>query len=245
MQWSALVLAGGIAGGGLFTAPAHAQQVQVSPANRTISVTSTDEAERKADRASLHVGFRIYGATSDEAYAQAAKLSNTIAGALAGAGVARDAIESESQSVQPVQPYENNGQQTPDERQNRKFEAQQSWTVKTTPEAVAKVLAAAVQAGANNSGNVDWSVSDEDSLTAEAGVKALSRAKTIAAQMAAGLDAKIGNLLYASNQVEVARPMPMMRMGAMAKTADAPPQLSLSAPMISRSATVSAIFAIQ
>ena len=225
-----------------------AQQVQVSAANRTISVTATEIAERQANRAVLHVGFQIYGGDSGAVYTEAAAISQAVAAALEQAGVVKDAVASEGQSTGPVQEYQVQAL-TPAERAQRRYEAQQSWTVKSGPDAVAKLLAAAVAAGANASGQIDWSLDDESSLTAEASTKALAHARKIAADMAKGLGAKVGGLLYASNQLEPGRPLNGQAMAAMAGAAPvvkaAPPKLSLNAPMITRSASVAAIFAIE
>ncbi len=238
------ILAVSLCAGG--ASPAQAQQVQVSPANRTIAITTTENAERRADVATLHIGYRLYAPDSEHAYAQGAHASQAIAAALARLGVPKDAIASESQSIGESQEFRDNSL-TPDQRTQRRFEAQQGWTVKTTPDAVAEVLAAAVTAGANSSGNIDWSVADEESLTAEAAAKALTHAKDIASQMARGLGAKVGNLMYASNEVESIRPLARMRLQTAMNSAAATITLTLnlSAPMITRSATVSAIFAIE
>ena len=143
-----------------------------------------------------------------------------------------------------------NSQLSPEERASRKFQAQQSWTVRVGADGAAKVLAAAVGAGANQSGAIDWSIADEDSLNAEAAGKALKHAQAIAAQMAAGLGAKLGPLVYASNEAQsLDRPVS----GRMARGAailgglgaGPAPMLSLSAPMVRRSAMVSAVFSIQ
>ncbi len=225
----------------------RAQQVQVSSTNRTISVTATETAERKADRAVLHVGYQIYGADSGAVYTEAAGISQAVAKALEQAGVAKDEVSSESQSTGPVQEYQAQAL-TPAERAQRRYEAQQSWTVKTGPEAVAKMLAAAIAAGANASGQIDWSLGEESALTAEASTEALAHAREIAADMAKGLGAKVGGLLYASNQLEPERPLNgrvLAMAGAAPVVTAAPPKLSLSAPMITRSATVSAIFALE
>jgi uncharacterized protein YggE len=225
---------------------AWAQQVQVSAANRTIAITATENAERRADVATLHIGYHVYAADSAGAYGKAAEASQAIGAALEKLGVAKDAISSESQGTGESQEF-HSSQLTPEQRAERRFEAQQSWTVKTTPDAVARVLAEAVGAGANTSGSVDWSVADEESLTAEAGAKALAHARDIAAQMAKGLGAKIGNLMYASNEVEAIRPLNRFQgVGGVGGMAAPPvPALNLNAPMITRSATVSAIFAIE
>lgn len=244
------LLAVAIAVNALGAVGARAQQVQVSPANRTIAVTTTENAERRADVAILHIGYHVYAPDSAHAYAEAAQASQAIGAALEKLGIAKDAISSESQSTGESQDFRNN-ELTPEQRAQRRFESQQSWTVKTTPDAVARVLAEAVSAGANQSGNIDWSVGDDEALTAEAGAKALTHARDIAAQMAKGLGAKIGNLMYASNEVEAIRPrITMGRMGRGSAGGIGAEQtqvvmLNLNAPMITRSATVSAIFAIE
>lgn len=237
MMCLALPLAGGRA--------VYGQQIQVSPTNRTIAVTTTETAEQRADTAVVHIGYQLYGPTSDAVTTAASRASNAIVAAVKKLGVAPTAIASEGQSTGPVQEYQENGL-TPEEKANRKFQAQQSWTVKTSAADVAQVLAAAVAAGANQSGNVDWAIADEASLSAQAASKALKQAKAIAAQMAQGLGAKLGMLLYASNQAEPVRVMPMMaRVFGKSQAADTPPTLSLSPPMVTRSATVSAVFSIQ
>ena len=232
---------------------ARAQQVQVSQANRTIAITTTENAERRADVASLHIGYHVYAADSAGAYAKAAEASQAIGASLEKLGVAKDAISSESQSTGESQEFRSS-ELTPEQRAQRRFEAQQSWTVKSSAEAVGRGLAGAVSAGANTSGSVDWSVSDEASLSAEAGAKALVHAREIAVQMAKGLGAKIGNLMYASNEVEAIRPrIALSRRGGvglgygagMGADQAQVVVLNLNAPMITRSATVSAIFAIE
>ena len=68
----------------------------------------------------------------------------------------------------------------------------------------AKVLHAAIEAGANESGNIDWDLTDRNGLQAQAAEKALVRARQVATQMAAG-GAHLGALIYASNQTPVQR----------------------------------------
>ena len=126
--------------------------------------------------------------------------------ALTSAGVAEGAIESESQSIAPVQQY-GNQDWTPEEKVERKFQVQQSWTVKTAAKNASRTLDLAVKAGANQSGQIDWTVADEDALQAKAAGLALARAKQIAEQMARGLNTGLGPLIYASNEAP-ARPHP-------------------------------------
>ncbi len=228
-------------------AGAAAQQIQISPTNRTIEVVATDSAERRADAAVVHIGYQIYGPTSAAVYTHAAGLSQAVAEALDQLGIAKVAIESSTQSTGPVQDYTNNGL-PPAEAAQRRFQAEQSWLVHAAPDAVAKVLAAAVSAGANQSGDVDWSVADPSVFSAEAAANALKHARAIAEQMAAGLGAKLGPLVYASNQAEqqpspfaVGRPIRVSN----AAPAKAAPQLSILPPLQRSSATVRAVFSLQ
>lgn len=235
---------------GLFlTFGAPAQQIQVSGANRTVAVTTSEDAERRADTATIHIGYQLYAATSPQVTQAAGTTSRAIADALAKAGVPQDAVESEGQSTGPVQEYQGNNL-SPEERANRKFQAQQSWTVRVGAGAASRVLAAAVGAGANQSGAIDWSVADEASLSAEAAGKALKHAQAIAEQMASGLGAKLGPLVYASNEAQSLRVRPIEArgsgiLGGLASGPAAQSKLSLNAPMVRRSATVSAVFALQ
>jgi len=123
---------------------------------------------------------------------------------------------------------------------------QQGWSVKSAAGNGAKVLDVAVKAGANQSGQMSWSVADQDGLQAKAAKLALDRARGIAQQMAAGLNATLGPLVYASNEAPARGPQPLMK-GAMLVAA--PPQqvppLSISAQKVTASATVYAVFSIQ
>jgi uncharacterized protein YggE len=227
---------------------AQAQQIVVSKDNRTIAVTTSADANAPADMVAVQIGFVAYGADQESAYAQGSRISNAIAAALKAAGIPQDAIQSESQSITPVQQYTNQDW-TPAEKAERKFQVQQSWSVKTAAANGAKVLDVAVKAGANQSGQMSWSVADQDALQAKAAKLALDRARQIAQQMAAGLSATLGPLVYASNEAPAREPQPlMMRPQAMMAAAPAPKEvepLSVSAPKVTASATVYAVFSIQ
>jgi len=225
----------------------QAQQIDVNKNNRTIAATATDKATVDAEVATVHIGFQVYAADSKSAYALGSKTSNAIADALKKAGVEASAIQSDSQNVAPVQSFEL--QNLPEsEKAQRQFQVSQSWSVKTSAKNAPAVLDTAVQAGANQSGQIDWDVADPDALEAQAAESALKRARAIANQMAKGLGTTLGPLVYASNQV-AERPMPMARavMGAMLASgggAGVAP-LAISAQKVTRSATVYAVFAIE
>lgn len=222
---------------------ASAQTIQVSKENRTISVTATDKVTAMADTATVHIGFIAYGPTSDAAYASGSRTSNAIVKALTSAGVPSASIESENQSIQPVQNYQVE-KLTEAEKAQRKFQVTQSWTVRTGADDAAKVLDTAVKAGANQSGQIDWSFRDENAPAAQAAAKALKRAQAQAEQMARSLNAKLGELLYASNEAQPGPIRPFMRAMA-APAAQKVEPLAINPREIETTATVHAVFAIE
>jgi hypothetical protein len=226
--------------------PANAQTIQVNKDNRTIAITATDKVIVMADTATVHIGFIAYGPDSDAAYAAGSHLSNAIVKALTAAGVPSDAIQSENQNVAPVQEYQID-KLTPAEKAQRKFQVTQSWTVRTNASDAARILDLAVKAGANQSGQIDWSLKDENTPQAEAAGKALQRARTVASEMAKGLNVKLGALLHANNETQAEPPRPLMK-GAMISSSAAmaaPAPLAINPRQIEKSATVYAVFAIE
>jgi hypothetical protein len=224
---------------------AAAQTIQVNKDNRTIAITATASVTAMADTAIVHVGFIAYGPDSDAAYASGSRLSNTIVKALTGAGVPSDAIESENQNVSPVQEYQID-KLTPAEKAQRKFQVTQSWSIRVNATDAAKILDLAVKAGANQSGQIDWSLKDQNAPQAEAAAKALQRARTVAGEMAAGMNVKLGVLIYASNETQAEPVRPLMRTMAAAPMADKNViPLAINPRQIEKSATVYAVFAIE
>jgi uncharacterized protein len=224
---------------------ASAQTIQVNKENRTIAVTATDKVTVLADTATVHIGFVVYGPDSDWAYATGSRLSNAIIKALTDAEIPADAIESENQNISPVQDYQLE-KLTPAEKGQRRFQVTQSWTVRIAADDAAKVLDLAVKAGANQSGQIDWSFKDEHAPEAEAAAKALKGARAQAGQMATSLNAKLGVLLFASNQTQAEPIRPLMRALATDSGAvDKVQPLAISPRQIEKSATVYAVFAIE
>jgi hypothetical protein len=223
---------------------AQAPTIQVNRENRTIAITATDKVTAMADTATVHIGFITYGSDKDAAYAAGSTLSNAIVKALTNAGVPSDAIESENQNLSPVQEYQID-KLTPAEKAQRKFQLSQSWTVRTNAADAAKTLDLAVKAGANQSGQIDWSLKDENAPQAEAAAKALQRARTVAAQMATGMSVKLGPLIFASNETQAEPPRPLMRAMAASQLAEKVQPLAINPRRIEKSATVYAVFAIE
>jgi hypothetical protein len=219
--------------------------IQVNRENRTIAITATASVTVMADTATVHIGYITYGPDKDAAYASGSSLSNTIVKALTTSGVPSDAIQSENQNVAPLQEYQVN-QLTPTEKAQRKFQVTQSWTVRVNAADASRILDLAVKAGANQSGQIDWSLKDENAPQAEAAAKALQRARTVAGEMAKGLDVKLGALIFASNETQSEPVRPLMKsMSVNAPMPAPPPPLAINPRQIEKTATVYAIFAIE
>ena len=221
-----------------------AQVIQVNKDNRTIAVSVTDTASALADSATVHVGFEEDAPTEQAAYAAGSERSNAIVEALMKAGVVKSAIESENQSLQPLQPYEQ--QNAASALQGMRFKLTQSWTVRTKADDAAKTLDVAVKAGANQSGAIEWEMADAGALDTAATTKAMAHAQATAERMAAGMHSRIGALLYANNQAQGNAVRPMMQ--AMARSVagpEAPKPLAISTRRIERTASVFAVFALE
>src|SRR5277367_2675125 len=224
----------------------QAQTVKVDKNNRTIAVTASDKATTDADLAVVHIGFQIYGSDESTTYADGSKTSNAIIDVLKKAGIPDKAIESENQNLQRNTYHD--PQESELDRAKKQFVLNQSWTVKTKPDDAAKVLNIAVEAGANQSGQIEWQYQDMNGLQAKAAASALAKAQVIAQQMAQGLNVKLTGLIYASNQAPESpvRPIPMMMMKAMAApAAQAVAPLAINPRQIEESSTVYAVFALQ
>lgn len=210
-------------------------QLTISGANRTLAVTAHDQVSVEAEVAVLHVGFDTQPMDAKAAYAEGARTSNAILGAIKAAGIEESAIRSETQYL------------TRDWKQQHKFKLTQRWTVRVPAARAAEILDVAVTAGATNSGEMEWTVKDERALETEALDKAAARARLNAETLAKGMGVKLGAVIYTSNEVSggaVLRVRPMM-MTAMAKTADQAEPLAIEPQKVSREATVYAVFAIE
>ena len=214
--------------------------IQINKDNRTISISATDHAEADPDVADLHVGFTVYGPTLQDAYKAASESSNGITKAMLDAGATRSEIQSQSQRVSRLSDYEIKTQK------GMKFSVQQSWTVSVDPKNAALILDAAVQAGANQSGDINWRLKNNVALDGQAVRLATEHARALAAELAKGLDVTLGKALYATNSVSsnFIGPRPMMSFAKSAE-AGAPAPLAIEAQRVQSTATVQIIYAIE
>jgi uncharacterized protein len=221
-----------------------AQTIQVNQNNRTIAVKVSDVAKADADMAAVHIGFEVYAPDAESAYASGSQISNAIVDALHKSGIDDKAVESDAQNLQRNMQF--NDKDSDLERAKKQFVLTQSWTVKTAAADAAKVLNTAIGAGANNSGQIDWDLKDRQGLQAQAAAKALQRAQAMADQMAKGLNAKLGALIYASNQLpETPTIYANAAMAASMRMERKVAPLAIRPQKIEESATVYAVFAIE
>lgn len=238
MRWNRILV--GAFAWTAFTAAAVAQQpgqpqLNISAANRTLTVTAQDNVSVEPEVAVLHVGFDTQPEDAKAAYAEGARTSNTIIAAIKAEGIAESAIRSESQYL------------TRDWKQQHKFKLTQQWTVRVPAERAAEILDAAITAGATSSGEIEWTVKDERALETQALEKAATRARQNAETLARGMGVKLGAVVYTSNEVSggvMPRVRMMNAMSAM-KTADQAQPLAIEPQKVTREATVYAVFAIE
>jgi uncharacterized protein YggE len=210
-------------------------QLKIDTANRTLTVSASDSVSVEPEVAVLHIGFETAPSDAKAAYAEGSRVSNAIRAALKDAGVADDAIRSQSQFLQPDYTLP----------KQHKFKLQQQWTVRVDPARAAEILDTAVSNGANNTGAIDWTVKDEKALEAQALEKAAGRARENAATLARGMGVKLGVLLYVSNQISGGvGPVPRV-MAFAARAADNNAPLAIAPQKVTSSATVYAVFGIE
>lgn len=228
---------------------AVAQNIQVDKQNKTIAVTAEESVSVDAEIAILHIGCSNYGPTKDAAFKENARVANAITKAFLDAKIPKEAIETEQLSLEHIEP---SGNWTPEMKTQRQFEAQQTWKVTVKASDAQSVVSLAMQNGANNISGADWDVADPLELQAKASGAALVKARAIAEQMAKGLGAKLGDLIYASNQAPVARPrfMPGIGQGygsggGVGSFREQTFSVTLFPRKVKQDATVYAVFAIE
>jgi uncharacterized protein YggE len=229
MRFSAVLFASAVISVGL-TSCAH--QSADLKSNRTLNVTASESVRVEPDLAILHVGFDTPPEDVKSAYADGARKSNAIVSVLKQSGIPETSIRSEGQYLYRVWSEEH------------KFKLAQQWTVKVEPQRAAEILDIAVNAGANSSGQIEWTVKDERALENEALGHAAARVKENAAVLAKGMGVNLGSLISASNQFSAAPYMGARFGGGAGAVLQAAP-LAIEPHQVSRQASVSAVFAIE
>ena len=173
------------------------QQVAVSKQNRTISISADQTIKIEPEITKLAIGRQDYAATQEEAFRATKEAIAKIIESLHRSGVQDQAISTETLSLQE-QTRSDSARPVP---LKERFQSSQQLQVIVSVASAQAVLDSAVRSGANNVGTPEWLLKDYDSAQAQASGAALKKARMNAEQMAAGLGAKLGDLVYASNSV--------------------------------------------
>ncbi len=225
---------------------ALSQDIQVNRQNKTIAVTADESMTADAEVAVLAIGYHNYAPTQDAAFRENLRVAEHITQALLRAKIAAENIETEKLRLGRT---EGDEKWTAEMKKERSFEAQQSWHVTISASQAQTVVDLAVRAGANDVDDVEWNVADPVALQAKASGAALAKARSIAEQMAKGLGAKLGDLVYASNRAPVAKMWRGAVLNTMAATitnaTENEPKLKLFPQKVKSDATVHAVFAIE
>jgi uncharacterized protein YggE len=229
----ALIIASGL---GVAQRPTDLK-LNIDSSNRTIAVSANGRVAVDPEVAILRIGFETKPEDSKSAYADGARTSNAIVEAIKGAVISETSIRSESQRLEPF------------DIKNHKFKLAQEWAVKVPPGRAGEILDLAVNAGATDSGDIDWTVNDVHALEDPALEQAAERARSDAAVVAKATGAKLGSLLFVTNEIAGIRTalgvngnysaQMDLRAGAYA------PPLAIEPRKVAREATVYTVFAIE
>ncbi len=156
----------------------------------TISVSGEGKVSGKPDIAMLNLGVQTgRQSTSKQANDLLAKNMTAVIDAIKKAGVDEKDIATQYVSLEPVYNY-TTGTQT-----ITGYQATQSLQVKVRDlDKASDVLAAATAAGANQSGGVQFTIDDPETLRAQARTEAIAQAKTKAEALAKQLGMKLGKI---------------------------------------------------
>jgi hypothetical protein len=175
--------------------PARAQNIQVNRENKTVAVSVTKSVEVQPDYASIQIGYRNRGPEQGAVYEENGRHAEKIISALLAAGVKKQDIQTQGLDLARVEDQE----QDKEKSKEPVFEATQTWAVRAPIGSAQNVVDHAVAAGANTVSDVQWAVTDPDSLDARAREEAMANARQVADEMAKSLGGKVGGLLYVSN----------------------------------------------
>lgn len=160
--------------------------------HRPVSITVQGEGKitSASDIATLNFGVQTgRQETSQEAMQILTERMDAVIRAVKSQGVTEKDIRTDSLSLTPAYNWDEG------KRIEAGFEAQQNLTVKVRDIGqVGDVLGAATDAGANQVGNVSFTIDDPEELQEQARDEAIADAKTRAAELAAQLGKSLGKL---------------------------------------------------
>jgi uncharacterized protein YggE len=196
--------------------PIQASQTQSS---RTIAVTGNGEAHVTPDVASLNLAIETHAPTAQQSAGQNAALAQKVVDALTKKLQSKGKVWTGGYSLYP---------EYNEPRPNEKpvvtgYRAENSITVETGEIGMlGGLIDTAIEAGANRINFLNFTLRDETQARSKAIALAAKDAQAQAESLARSLGVKLGPVVKATTQAEE-RPMPVMRMGAMAMASSAAP----------------------
>jgi uncharacterized protein YggE len=183
----------------------------------TVEATGEAEVSVPPDQAMLSLGVTTEAPTAKQALEDNARRMTAVLGALTQAGFTAPDVATRAVSVTPVMDYQPRGTDPP---RIVAYRANNTVQVKTRdPSGIGRALDVGVQAGANVSGGIAFSLADPRATEAQALKLAVQDAQRRARAMAEALGKQLGRVVEVRT-LDLERPVP--RFEAMAQRAAAP-----------------------
>jgi uncharacterized protein YggE len=203
--------------GALFTLVTLAATAGAAVAGSTVEATGEAEVSVPPDQAMLSLGVTTEGPTAKQALEENARRMTAVLSALTQAGFTAPDVATRAVSVTPVMDYQPRGSDPP---RIVAYRANNTVQVKTRdPSAIGRALDVGVQAGANVSGGIAFSLADPRAVETQALKLAVQDAQGRARAMAEALGKQLGRVVEVRT-LDLERPIP--RFEAMAQRAAAP-----------------------
>ena len=209
---------------------------------RTIEVTGNGEAHVAPDVASLNLAIETHAATAQQSAGQNAALAQKVVDALTTKLQGKGKVWTGGYSLYP--------EYSDSPRPNEKpvvtgYRAENSITVETGEIGMlGGLIDTAIEAGANRINFLNFTLRDESQARSQAIALAAKDAQAQADSLAKSLGVKLGPVVKATTEAEV-RPMPLMRMGAMAMSSTMGAPTPVQPNEVTVPATVSITYQIQ
>lgn len=204
------ILTAVVVGGVFFVAGKNIESRDSSPS--LINVSGEGKISAVPDIAQLSFGVSVVRErTSQAAMQKLSQQMTAVVAAVKKAGIPDADVTTEQFSLNPSYDWSDGTQQL------KGYDASQSLRVKVRDlDNTTVVLGAATEAGANQAGNIQFTIDEPDALRAQARMEAIAQAKQKAQELASALGMSLGKLKgYNEDGAYAPAPM-MMARGAMA-----------------------------
>lgn len=199
--------------------------------DNTISVSATGKVKSVPDVAIISLGVTSQGATAKVVQDDAATKINKITEYVKSLGVAKEDVTTSQASVNPRYDYQNG------QNKINGFESTQTVTVKVrgvdkSSDTANKILAGAVDNGANQIYGSQFTIDDPESLKQDARKDAIAKAKVKAQELAEAAGIKLGKVVSVQDGEGYYPPMPLYATDAVMGKGGAVAERSAVAPNI-------------